>query len=291
MSRQEIRRKFDEIVAFAEVERFLDTPVKRYSSGMYVRLAFAVAAHLEPDIFIVDEVLAVGDVNFQKKCMGKMNDVAKQEGRTILFVSHNMTAIQNLCTKAILLDQGRLVSQGGAGEIVSEFSHRLKNRGSITVGQRRDRTGTGAVRFISIKTPDSEEESPSCSVQCGQDLTLQLRLQNNHLGPIRKLHISIAIRDYSDVVVCYANSDVRHGDFHEVKQSAEINVDVTFEKLQMIPGSYTITLYSRVNEDVADWVKEALPLEVLSGDYYGTGKLPPSHLGGFLANYHFSLHS
>jgi lipopolysaccharide transport system ATP-binding protein len=108
MTRAEIKRKFDEIVAFAEVEKYLDTPVKRYSSGMYVRLAFAVAAHLEPEILVVDEVLAVGDAAFQKKCLGKMGDVAK-EGRTVLFVSHNMAAIENLCVKAILIDNGSIV--------------------------------------------------------------------------------------------------------------------------------------------------------------------------------------
>src|SRR5207253_367145 len=112
MTRAEIERKFDEIVAFAEVEQFIDTPVKRYSSGMYVRLAFAIAAYLEPEILIVDEVLAVGDAEFQKKCLGKMNNVATQEGRTVLFVSHNMDAILRLCNKAILLDKGRAVRTG-----------------------------------------------------------------------------------------------------------------------------------------------------------------------------------
>lgn len=121
MKRAEIKRKFDEIVAFAEVEKFLDTPVKRYSSGMYVRLAFAVAAHLEPEVLLVDEVLAVGDAAFQKKCLGKMEDVATQQGRTVLFVSHNMTALQSLCKRAIWLDQGRLVDDGSAGQVISQY--------------------------------------------------------------------------------------------------------------------------------------------------------------------------
>jgi lipopolysaccharide transport system ATP-binding protein len=120
MSRAEIRKKFDEIVAFAEVEKFLDTPVKRYSSGMYVRLAFAVAAHLEPEILIVDEVLAVGDAEFQKKCLGKMQDVAKG-GRTVLFVSHNMAAVQSLCGSGLLLNRGGLVFQGGSTEAVAQY--------------------------------------------------------------------------------------------------------------------------------------------------------------------------
>ena len=123
MTRAEIRRKFDEIVAFAEVEKFLDTPVKRYSSGMYVRLAFAVAAHLEPEILIVDEVLAVGDAEFQKKCLGKMQDVAGH-GRTVLFVSHNMAAIKSICTRALLFDGGRIVCQGSVESVTSEYASR-----------------------------------------------------------------------------------------------------------------------------------------------------------------------
>ncbi|MBA3915695.1 MAG: ABC transporter ATP-binding protein, partial [Acidobacteriales bacterium] len=121
MKKKEIRRRFDEIVAFAEVERFLDTPVKRYSSGMYVRLAFAVAAHLQPEILIVDEVLAVGDAEFQKKCLGKMREVSSGEGRTVLFVSHNMAAVTTLCDRAILLEEGRVVMDGGAAEVVARY--------------------------------------------------------------------------------------------------------------------------------------------------------------------------
>jgi len=121
MTRHEIRRKFDEIVAFAEVEKFLDTPVKHYSSGMYVRLAFAVAAHLEPEILLVDEVLAVGDTSFQKKCLGKMEDVSKSEGRTILFVSHNLTAVQNFCCKTIYIHQGAMMDMGPTHRVVSQY--------------------------------------------------------------------------------------------------------------------------------------------------------------------------
>ena len=127
MARAEIRRKFDEIVAFAEVERFLDTPVKRYSSGMYVRLAFAVAAHLEPEILIVDEVLAVGDAEFQKKCLGKMGEIATKQGRTVLFVSHNMTAISTLTQTALLLQSGRIAATGGTASVISEYVRNFKS--------------------------------------------------------------------------------------------------------------------------------------------------------------------
>jgi lipopolysaccharide transport system ATP-binding protein len=143
MSRTEITRKFDEIVAFAEVERFLDTQVKHYSSGMYVRLAFAVAAHLEPEILIVDEVLAVGDVQFQKKCLGKMQDVARDEGRTVVFVSHNLGALQALCQQAIRLDGGRLVGAGPAQEQISLYSR--STRDDATKGAAGRRAGPSLV--------------------------------------------------------------------------------------------------------------------------------------------------
>ncbi|MBI5425893.1 MAG: ABC transporter ATP-binding protein [Opitutae bacterium] len=128
MRRAEIARKFDEIVAFAEVERFLDTPVKRYSSGMYVRLAFAVAAHLEPQILLVDEVLAVGDHAFQQKCLGKMQDVARTEGRTVIFVSHNMAAVARLCTHAVLLEGGRVTQLGAAAQVVQDYLARASTQ-------------------------------------------------------------------------------------------------------------------------------------------------------------------
>jgi lipopolysaccharide transport system ATP-binding protein len=140
MKRTEIRQKFDEIVAFAEVERFLDTPVKRYSSGMYVRLAFAIAAHLDPEILIVDEVLAVGDAAFQKKCLGKMENVASN-GRTVIFVSHDLASVSRLCRSGILLDQGRTVWQGKISEVVSHYLQgSAEGPGVSNVGQSIERS-------------------------------------------------------------------------------------------------------------------------------------------------------
>ena len=144
MKQAEIERKFDEIVAFAEIEKFLDTPVKRYSSGMYVRLAFAVAAHLEPEILLVDEVLAVGDAEFQKKCLGKMGDVAK-EGRTVLFVSHNMGAVTTLCKRGILLDTGKISCDEGVSETVKQYNRFLYSDEGLTVDNCGRRGGSGEI--------------------------------------------------------------------------------------------------------------------------------------------------
>ena len=143
MSKAEIKSKFDEIVAFAEVERFLDTPVKRYSSGMYVRLAFAVAAHLEPEILIVDEVLAVGDAQFQKKCLGKMEEVGK-EGRTVLFVSHNMAMISNLCQKGIMLESGKISTQGEVSKVIQQYYKNSNKKNEIS----NRRIGSEAVELV-----------------------------------------------------------------------------------------------------------------------------------------------
>jgi lipopolysaccharide transport system ATP-binding protein len=154
MGKEEIKRKFDEIVDFAEVEKFLDTPVKRYSSGMYVRLAFAVAAHLEPEILIVDEVLAVGDAQFQKKCLGKMEEVGK-EGRTVLFVSHQMAAVEKLCGKGILLNQGKIQHIGNQTEVIAKYLT-INSDSFLLLQNRKDRQGTGEVKVFSIDVKDKE---------------------------------------------------------------------------------------------------------------------------------------
>lgn len=160
MKKAEIARKMDEIIEFSGVEKFVDTPVKRYSSGMHVRLAFAVAAHLEPEIMIVDEVLAVGDASFQKKCLGKMEEVGKEEGRTILFVSHNMSAITRLCDRAILLESGKLIADGNTEDIVGLYLENVVSAGSTKEWQTTDEApGTDELRLISVKAADPEGKS------------------------------------------------------------------------------------------------------------------------------------
>ncbi len=164
MSRAEIKKKFDEIVDFAEVHRFLDTPVKRYSSGMFVRLAFAVAAHLEPEILIVDEVLAVGDAGFQEKCMGKMDAVAKTEGRSVLFVSHNMAAIQHLCSRAILLGSGRVQAEGLPAEVVSQYLTDAKEGQTVSLADWKERSTTGEALITEVEIEDAAGTPGSVSV-------------------------------------------------------------------------------------------------------------------------------
>lgn len=190
MSRTEIRKKFDEIVAFAEVERFLDTPVKRYSSGMYVRLAFAVAAHLEPEILIVDEVLAVGDAQFQKKCLGKMEDVSKNEGRTVLFVSHNMGVISQLCKKAILLSKGKLIQTGETRKVIDNYVLNTQaNSNSYEANHTRDQSQK-RMYFSRIATLNAD--GVACEdFQFDQNIVLDIALAINHYDPAAKISFTL----------------------------------------------------------------------------------------------------
>ena len=190
MSRAEIRKKFDEIVAFAEVEKFLDTPVKRYSSGMYVRLAFAVAAHLEPEILIVDEVLAVGDAQFQKKCLGKMEDVSKNEGRTILFVSHNMGVLAQLCNKGVLLEKGQLKAQGKIDEIVAAYISSGNNTQDGVYTADASTSKRNYFKKISV-TNNSGEVTTDFSF----DDSVQLRFEFEIREPSPNILIGIGIQD------------------------------------------------------------------------------------------------
>jgi len=176
MKKREIDRKMDEIVAFSEIGNFVDTPVKRYSSGMYVRLAFAVASQLEPDIMLVDEVLAVGDIGFQRKCLGRMQSVAR-EGRTVLFVSHNMAAIQSLCSRAILLDGGRLVFDGSADGAVAAYIKSVQGLiDTQSLAEREDREGGRKFRFLSLEFLDAATNTPVNVAVSGQSLLVRVAL-------------------------------------------------------------------------------------------------------------------
>ena len=178
MRKWEIEKKFDEIVRFSEIEKFLDTPVKRYSSGMYVRLAFAVAAHLEPDILVVDEVLAVGDAQFQKKCLGKMGDVAK-EGRTVLIVSHNMPSIMNLCQKAILLNGGQLVKEGLASEVVQYYMSTARSAGGEVIwSDPTQAPGNDIVRLHAVRILQEGIDGPTADVDISKEVIIQIEYWN-----------------------------------------------------------------------------------------------------------------
>ncbi|PYJ68963.1 MAG: ABC transporter ATP-binding protein, partial [Verrucomicrobia bacterium] len=191
MRRGEIENKFDQIVAFAEVEKFIDTPVKRYSSGMYVRLAFAVAAHLEPELLIVDEVLSVGDAAFQRKCLGKMSDVAR-EGRTVLFVSHNMLAVKHLCGRALLLEGGCTVADDTSEVVIGKYLDDISTCKSTSLGERTDREGDQRLKFLAYQLLDSCRNALA-SVNAGQDLRIAFRYESQNREPLKNVHVAIGI--------------------------------------------------------------------------------------------------
>ncbi|MFK8105193.1 MAG: polysaccharide ABC transporter ATP-binding protein, partial [Saprospiraceae bacterium] len=183
LRRLEIKQKFDEIVDFSGVEQFIDTPLKHYSSGMQLRLAFAVAAHLEPEILLIDEVLAVGDAQFQKKCLGKMSEVS-QSGRTILFVSHDMAAVLKLCQRSILLDRGKIIADGATEAIVQQYLQQRDENAQIDIVQRKDRKGKGELQFVNIALLNADEQAVE-NIFCGQTVTIALTLKNHQSTPIK----------------------------------------------------------------------------------------------------------
>lgn len=283
MSRAEITRKLDEIVAFSEIDRFLDTPVKRYSSGMYVRLAFSVAAHLEPEILIVDEVLAVGDAEFQKKCLGKMEDVAAKQGRTVLFVSHNLAAVASLCDSALLLVGGRSVALGEVESTVQAYLTHMRRDGLTPLDRRTDREGSGDVRIVSVALED-EWGATVTAFRCGTQAVLNFRVENRTGRELSNFHLSVGIDNEMAQRVVLLDSEMIGAGVRRLSPGRH-TVRVTMPKLPLMPGRYRLTIYFSVNGIIADWVKNASAMDVESGDYFGTGRLELPGQGLFVVDH------
>ena len=284
MTRAEIRKKFDEIVAFAEVERFLDTPVKRYSSGMYVRLAFAVAAHLEPEILVVDEVLAVGDAQFQRKCLGKMSEVSSKEGRTVLFVSHNMAAVTALCRRGILLGAGRLKIDASAKEAVDFYVNDYRpEQVTSPLRHRRDREGDGSMRFVDL-TLGTDVNPRSGFWVVGEPAFLHLQIECVDNTRYKNIEIALGIKKMDGTPLLYLGTKVTKQDLPEVNGTASSTCRI--ERNPLEPGSYMLTVELKQNGIIVDLVQSATVIDVAAGDYYHTGVLWP--YGGFLCDYSWS---
>ncbi len=267
MSRREIKTKFDEIVDFAEVEKFLDTPVKRYSSGMYVRLAFAVAAHLEPEILVVDEVLAVGDAAFQKKCLGKMNEVSK-EGRTIIFVSHNMSAIQELCSKAIYLESGKIKANGECSKIIQTYLEEqssISNISSIANFIRSGNLGELA-RLIKCDVFNSDQEN-SFKLLFGEPFSVQLVI--DAFRNLDNLTVLIRIDSINNSSIVTTSSE-NSGGFYSVKANKKIKVTARFNNLLLAPGFYWLTISIRDGKQGLDQLQQAKKMQILEACYKDT---------------------
>jgi homopolymeric O-antigen transport system ATP-binding protein len=275
MTHAEICRKFDEIVAFAEVEKFLDTPVKRYSSGMYVRLAFAVAAHLEPDILLVDEVLAVGDGRFQQKCLGMLRDATRMEGRAVIFVSHNMAAVESLCQQCIWLQYGEIAGIGAVNEIIGAYLDATEMIAqNIPLKERRDRSGNGRVRAVSFSVADATGK-PIKTLKSGGDYTFTIGCEN--FGKkIDDVVVSLDLYDEKERCVLLFRSSF-------TKEKLELgttgNISCTVRNLPIVNGIYTCSIFlSYADAETLDHIEHAAQLIVEGGDFFGTGSMGiPSH--------------
>lgn len=266
MTRSEIGRKFDEIVAFSGVEDFLDTPVKRYSSGMRVRLGFAVAAHLDPDILVIDEVLAVGDAEFQRKCLGRMNEVAS-EGRTVLYVSHQMDSIVGLCSRAIWLDKGALRLDGKPEHVVKEYLGSGAATGLASdLSNAEFRDGSGDARLLSVEIAGADGAPPTC----GSPLSFKIRWQSSAAARGAWV-VRIAVRDQFDRVITLFDNELS-GDFLN-ENIPECEAVCNVDRMPLIPAIYyaDISLWSgRVRHDR---ILRALAFEVLPGGFFKSGAI------------------
>jgi lipopolysaccharide transport system ATP-binding protein len=286
MSRVEIRRRFDEIVDFAEVEQFLDTPVKRYSSGMYVRLAFAVAAHLEPEILIVDEVLAVGDAKFQSKCLGKMGEVARG-GRTVLFVSHNLAIVSQLCHRVLLLDQGLVRLIDAPERAIHKYLSVLVDRPMHTLRHESQRRGTGPLRFTSFRCETSKGDEIEQLVS-GQSSRFVIGYEAPTDRPLENVEVSVMV--YTMVGQLVANLSTYYFEDQSLNDlPSEGQFAVEFPKLPFRSGRYVADLYCSVNGNVSDWLEHVVSFDVIDGDYYGTGKVTTHYNGVVFVDHSWSV--
>lgn len=275
MSQAEINKKFDEIVDFAEVEKFLDTPVKRYSSGMYVRLAFAVAAHLEPEILIVDEVLAVGDASFQKKCLGKMEDVAEKEGRTVLFVSHNIGAIIQLCNQAMLIDRGKIKCIEKPEKVIGQYMNDSNNKqGFIDLDKYELRKGNKQIIFKWVKTGKSIDGKEFQDFSIGDDICISFCIESKSI--VKSIKLALEIKNSEGTQICNA-IDIDSG-FQINKVDGLQTYCIYFKDIRLYPDSYYISLWASGTDSVEpyDYVHDCLSFQIIDGGKLTMRSLPRS---------------
>ena len=262
MTHAEVRRKFDEIIAFAEVEKFLDTPVKRYSSGMYVRLAFAVAAHLEPEILIVDEVLAVGDAEFQKKCLGKMDEVSRRDGRTVLFVSHQLSTIGKLCEMAIWLDRGSVREHSAAGAVIRRYlSQGSSNRDPIVdLGRLPRQFADGS----ELRLRSLEWLSP-LPLRHGEKVEARISFETR--TSTANVAAGIGFSDLTGKRILTYDTDLQDGSRPNLPQAGVYSVDVAIDSLPLQPDTYALDIGCRSGDfNALDYIPAAVQVEVLAGE-------------------------
>jgi lipopolysaccharide transport system ATP-binding protein len=272
MTKKEITSKLDEIIAFSGCERYVDTPTKRYSSGMTVRLAFAVAAFLEPEILVVDEVLAVGDAEFQKKAIGKMQDISKTDGRTVLFVSHNMAAVKSLCTRGIVLENGTLKFDGNVEAALDVYGEINKSSEFKEVfDETTKRKGNKKLEFISIELKNQRNISTN-EFSIGDDIKISLKLKNNSHEKRSEMSIQVVTSDEMPVFHIMP----RDSDFELHHDSQTEEYEVNLNDIRLFPGIYSINIVSAntTGHEIFDEINNAITFEIVDGGNYTSRNLP-----------------
>ena len=281
MKKNEIMSKFEEIVEFSGIAKFIDTPVKRYSSGMYVRLAFAVAAHLESEILIVDEVLAVGDAEFQKKCLGKMQDITKGEGRTILFVSHNLAAVENFCEKSIFIEKGKLKMIGETNSIIQQYLTTVSSVGGLKLSELTDRKGNQQLRFLDYWF---EQDGIYCetNLEAFVNLKIGIEYEVKDYENIQNLQIDLGINDMYEQRISLLTTTISN---ERIPNTNNNKIIFEINQFPIAPGSYNCTLFSTINGEITDWISNIMQFNVLEKDYYKSGKIITNNVSKALLNY------
>ncbi|MDG2054447.1 MAG: ABC transporter ATP-binding protein [Phycisphaerales bacterium] len=269
MRRAEIKDRFDEIVSFSGVEQFLDTPVKRYSSGMYVRLAFSVAAHLEPEILLIDEVLAVGDIAFQQRCLKKMNQVSTEDGRTVFFVSHNLAAVKQLCSRAILLEGGKVTMDGSTQDVLKKYLTSLAEGSNSAFTDNPNRSGAGDIRLVGGRLLNSDGESKSQFLG-GDKLTIECDFQNDNLHG--DMHVSMEISDQTGGVITEVSTVYTGTPLINLSKSGSFRCIIA--KLPLVPGQYRVAINVWGNQRCQDLVPNAFLFDVIGSHFYSSSRSP-----------------
>lgn len=274
MTKAEIRSKIDEIISFSGCQRYIDTPVKRYSSGMTVRLAFSVAAHLEPDILVIDEVLAVGDAEFQKKAIGKMQDISKGEGRTVLFVSHNMSAVRNLCSRGILLKNGEISYEGDINDVVQKY---MTSNVSIesSVENRKERLGSGFAKITNVKVLNDTIKTGDC---------FEVEMEYKNLSQFKITEFGISIWKIDDTKVISLSSNLKN-ELEDIKDKGIVTCII--DCLPLVKGSYILNVFVSTSEGVADYLERLLMFEVEDSNYFKTGKSVDPNWGTIVLDHYW----
>lgn len=276
MTKKEITSKLDEIIAFSGCERYIDTPTKRYSSGMTVRLAFAVAAFLEPEILVVDEVLAVGDAEFQKKAIGKMQDISREGGRTVLFVSHNMAAVQSLCTRSVVMQNGTIKYDGKTEDAIQFY---LKDSSSdFQMNKAEQRKGNGLVKLKNVSVFGN---SKNVLPQTGGKFTIEFEFDNPEKIDSSKMKFDFRVDDYAGQRIVWMSNGVIDSTHHKNCNAMSFEI----QKLNLNKGTYYVTTHLVIDNEVSDWIQNAFSFDVTEGDFYGTGRQVATTQGKILMDF------